>query len=630
MNRRIGFILTISFWILIFGSCISFSQNSDSIKQLISTTTDNSKLIELYQNLTKSYLNRNDSNSVKTAQKLIDLTKISGTDSDLASAYDVMGLALKTKGNVFLSVEYLLKEKELREKFADDLGLANCLKNLGESYRSFSEHVSAFENLYKALTIFKQLHYQKGIAETLNRIGAVYAEIQINDSILNAISYATESNVIAEKIRDIDLQVSNHLIIGASHIFLNNFKPGLENLFISLGLIDSANERFHRSLILKDIATAYYGLKDYPKAIQYGMQSYKYSLDDDILVYKWLSTHILFMTYQDINQIDSAYKYLNLFINYKGTLYDQDKERAIHLVEGKYQKEKYDSELKNEEKVNKMMNLIYIISFLPLLIILIAFIFRYNKLKKINLTLSQQNTIIENQKEELTILNATKDKFFSIIAHDLRNPIGSFKNTTTLLSNTHTTISEKERVEFIDLMMESSKSLYSLLENLLEWSRSQRGTIPFVPVEFQIKRISNDALDTLTSVAAQKNIKIENKINESTVITADPNMVKTIIRNLISNAIKFTPENGVITLDSILDGDNFRFSVKDTGIGMTEEMIAKLFRIDQSTTTLGTANEKGTGLGLILCKEFVEKHGGRIWVESQPQQGSTFYFTVPK
>ena len=184
-------------------------------------------------------------------------------------------------------------------------------------------------------------------------------------------------------------------------------------------------------------------------------------------------------------------------------------------------------------------------------------------------------------------------------------------------------------MEFLELMKDSAKNIYSLLENLLEWSRSQRGTIQFEPNHFPLRKIVDNNLSLAKLSAENKKIKLINLIDENINVYIDPNLITTVFRNLISNAIKFTNINGSITIDAFRDGDFYIVSVIDTGMGMSQETISKLFRIDVHVTTLGTSQEKGTGLGLILCKEFIIINGGNIWVESELGKGSTFKFTLP-
>ncbi|MFC2096403.1 sensor histidine kinase, partial [Bacteroidota bacterium] len=232
--------------------------------------------------------------------------------------------------------------------------------------------------------------------------------------------------------------------------------------------------------------------------------------------------------------------------------------------------------------------------------------------------------------EKLKGLNASKDKFFSIIAHDLRNPIAGFLNLTEILTTNFDVFTENESKEFIEVMNQASKQLYNLLENLLQWSRAQTGSITYEPKFVSVKKMVNDTIDALMINIENKSIKINIKVDEKTVVFVDENMITTVIRNLLSNAIKFTHPEGHISIRCFPKDELVELSVIDNGIGIRKEDIDKLFRIDQHLTTQGTSDEKGSGLGLILCKEFVEKNGGNIWAESDLNKGSSFIFTLPR
>ncbi len=242
-------------------------------------------------------------------------------------------------------------------------------------------------------------------------------------------------------------------------------------------------------------------------------------------------------------------------------------------------------------------------------------------------------------REKLLELNATKDKFFSIIAHDLKNPLGSFKELTKMLHDDYTEFSEEDRVETLRILKESAFSTYSLLENLLEWSRSQRGKIKYNPIDIKLSILVNDLIDYFRVSLKKKNLSISINIPLDYVVYFDTNMLNTILRNLISNAIKFTNRGGNIEIGISNIGNIGHFSefsnveviyVKDNGIGMSEDILGKLFRLDENISSLGTNEEHGTGLGLILCKEFLDKNGGKILVESELQKGSTFIILLPK
>ncbi len=254
-----------------------------------------------------------------------------------------------------------------------------------------------------------------------------------------------------------------------------------------------------------------------------------------------------------------------------------------------------------------------------------------------------QKLLILNEKlliseQKLTIANETKDKFFSIVSHDLKNPLSALITGTDLLFNYYDRFNDEDRIIKIRKISESSKFLFKLLDNLLQWSRSQTNSIEFNCTKNDLVCVINSNIELLKLNAESKNILIKYTGNNYIESNFDVEMINTVIRNLISNAIKFTPEGGTVEIGTIIleektsdvyAENKINIYVKDSGVGMSEETINKLFRIDVNITTEGTNKEKGTGLGLILCKEFVEKHKGKIWVESEVGKGSTFWFSLP-
>jgi PAS domain S-box-containing protein len=237
---------------------------------------------------------------------------------------------------------------------------------------------------------------------------------------------------------------------------------------------------------------------------------------------------------------------------------------------------------------------------------------------------------IEKYTAELKELNQTKDKFFSIIAHDLKSPFQGLLGYSQILTTEYATLPEEEKLFFINGIGELSQSAFRLLENLLEWSRMQTGRISFNPEEINLKKELSATLSLLIQTARNKEIELEEMINSDISVYADKNMLSTIVRNLISNSIKFTNQGGKITIDSDLFDKMVQITVSDTGVGMKQEDIGKLFKLDKNFSTHGTNKEEGTGLGLLLCKEMVEKNGGKIWVESKVGVGSKFIFTIPQ
>ena len=241
----------------------------------------------------------------------------------------------------------------------------------------------------------------------------------------------------------------------------------------------------------------------------------------------------------------------------------------------------------------------------------------------------QTEFIISHQNYELKKLNADKDRFISILAHDLKNPLGSMLGLSELLFKNVRRYDINKTEEFINLIFKSAQSTLNLLDDILNWVRAQSGKLPFEPLVLSFEEICTNVLDNLKLTADNKNIKISHFAPTEINIYADRNMLETILRNLISNAIKFTNKNGNINIYAIQDVSFATFTVSDNGVGMTTETLKRLFDITQKITSEGTESERGTGLGLLLCKEFVEKHGGKIWVESEIGKGSEFKFTIP-
>ena len=237
--------------------------------------------------------------------------------------------------------------------------------------------------------------------------------------------------------------------------------------------------------------------------------------------------------------------------------------------------------------------------------------------------------IIKNQNEELLRLNAAKDKFFSIIAHDLKNPFSAIIGSSELLLSRADNRDIQEINRYATIINQSSKKALDLLLNLMEWSQIQTGRMKFEPEYFDIHFLVEEAIELLACNAEEKFISIRNTVAEKTMVHADKIMISVVLRNLISNALKYTNVNGLITISSKQQKHKLIISVHDNGVGIAQEVQNKLFKIHGVHSTLGTMKETGTGLGLILCKDFLEKNKGEIWIESEVNIGTTFYFSLP-
>lgn len=236
---------------------------------------------------------------------------------------------------------------------------------------------------------------------------------------------------------------------------------------------------------------------------------------------------------------------------------------------------------------------------------------------------------VVHTKEELEVLNDQKTKLFSIIAHDLRSPLTSLLTLGEMIDLMGDSMSRDDLIEHITGMSDNVRIVYSLLENLLEWARIQMDQVAFSPCVLDLHELTSRTTELLGPVGAQKSVAVLNDVPEGIQGYGDLNMIDTIIRNLTNNSVKFTPENGSVTISAVQDEDAVTISIRDTGVGIPAQRLKTLFVLDKGSTTRGTKGEKGSGLGLILCSDMVKKNGGKIWAESEEGNGSTFFFTLP-
>ena len=248
--------------------------------------------------------------------------------------------------------------------------------------------------------------------------------------------------------------------------------------------------------------------------------------------------------------------------------------------------------------------------------------------------ISKQKKVEKQLKElvsELQKTIASKDKFFSIIAHDLKSPFATMTSFINLMKQYYDSLDKRKIFSMVKELEQSQKNSFELLQNLLSWSRMQSGLMKYHPIDYDLYYVVEKLISMNQQKAEQKNIRINNTLQPGLFIYSDSYMIQTTLRNLVTNAIKFTAEKGKITLHAKdYDEDFYEIIVEDTGIGIPQKDINKLFKVETTYSTFGTKNEKGTGLGLVLCRDFVEKNGGEIWVTSEEGHGSSFHFTVMK
>ncbi|MCB8964333.1 MAG: tetratricopeptide repeat-containing sensor histidine kinase [Bacteroidales bacterium] len=586
-------------------------RNSESIEMLkqaaeISNTISDYKLeAEMYQQIAYHYRLLHDLNrAIEYSLKAMNIKINHKIYDDIANNYSFIGSLHRDLKNFDLAEDYYLKAYEIWLKENDDPGLSEAYNNLGIIYEEKNDYQKALEYLSKSLDLSKKLNDSLGIATTYNNIGLIYTRIEQIDYGINA--YIKSLN-ISNKINEISSYLNTCNNIAKAYLKKNDL---------------AQSEKYVNTVINK--------IKE---------------VDDLTIIQE---------TYEILSEVNGrkgnykkAYEYKKIQLAYNDSLYNQQQIRNIIEMQTRFESEakereiqilKKDSDIKQlEYDRQKFFQRILLIISVLLFILIISAVTSFVIIRRSNKLLAQKNAEFEDaniklleSEKSLKELNATKDKLFSIIAHDLRNPFNALMGFSDLLERNYSLLSEEERLEYIGVISDSTQNLYKLLDNLLQWTRAQTGAITYTPENFKLRNLVVQETEILIPSSEKKKINLSISIDENTTVLADKNSIATVIRNLVSNAIKFTPSNGKIEIGAHRTDKSILVSVTDTGVGINSEDLEKIFMVDSSFTTKGTANETGTGLGLLLCKEFVEKNNGKIWVDSTKGKGSTFYFTLPE
>jgi len=559
-------------------------------------------------------------------EKLDDKKGQALTLNNMANAYSYLGDTQQALG-------YYFKSLGIKEDLGDKVGVVNSYVNIGDMYLKQEDYSKAKEYFTKALDYSEELGDQQDIAWAKHKIGKMHFD---KKEYKQAMKYYSESLKIREEL-DLKSGIAESLS-DIGRIFLQQQKYGqaLHNFFESLKINQDIGNIPGIANSYLAIGECYSSSGNNQEAVRNLKQALETAKKTETLEFIRDAAEVLHKTYAKQKQFSKAYPILDLFARTNATLGNNENLRTMLRLEKNTELNKLKSEKEREAVIKdaeisqqKLQRLGLIVAFILVSLLALA-IFRSFRIKqKANILLAKQQKEIKTQRDQLHELNVTKDKFFSIIGHDLRNPFSALIGLTKVLVAEFENFSTDQVKELLDSIYKSSENTYNLLGNLLEWARSQTGKIQWNPENVELNQVARSTVELLSRNAQQKNIRLQNEINGKTFVTADKNMLQTVFRNLISNAIKFTPDGGSITIHS-REIDNFiETRVSDTGVGIGEKDIEKLFRIDTHFSRSGTNDEQGTGLGLILCKEFLLKNGGNIWVESEVGKGSSFIFTLP-
>lgn len=583
--------------------------------------------------LSYTYLRNAPENTLKYAQEALALSQKISFSKGEGAALSQIGSFYWQVGKYPRAMSYYLQALSIEEKIGNKEGIARNLNNLGLVYDSQNNLDKALEYYQKSLRIDKEINNYQAIPFGLNNIGVIYYRKKEYGKALE--SYL-EGLRIAEK-------NSDQSLIGVS---LNN----IGDVYLSVGKYDDAIRFQKQAMILEEkindqegvaysldaLAKSYIALGKLDSAEYYIMQAVQVNQKLGI-------TPQLKENYQSIKEIAfqrkdymKAYWYANAYSTILDSLFSKDKNELINQLEQNYELGKKQAEidvLQNEniikqqeiEKQN-LWRIIWVISFGVALAFVFGLYFLYYQRNKANTKLNNINTQLNKTNRELRDLNATKDKLFSIISHDLRSPFSTLKSSLELMRMNAFSPEEIEQVS--TQLHQNVENISYTLDNLLQWSMFQMKKGERTHIEkVALNEVIEETVNFYAEVAKNKEITLATNLLPDLYVNVDKNQMRFVFRNLLNNALKFTFPQGKITISSHIKGENIEIVVADTGVGMTEEQIDKLFS-PANRSTRGTKGEKGTGLGLLLCKEFVENNGGTISVTSQQYKGSYFLITM--
>jgi len=659
MKKWLGIELTaiVFLMLLLTIPCVALC-DTDSLENLLQKKLGPRQRLDILINIAKAKHHEGDRHCLIYAEDALMLADSIKDVERIAEANHISGLSWKLCGDNSTAILKLYhaaenyKVQNMQQKYSI------VLADIGETYRANGNHSISIEYLRSALTIQKELADSQNLAITYNRLAASnyevfisqpsyqkfvkganqgYEEIQriletdipLKQCLDSTLNFIENSEQIAKKLALYEIVISNNTILGATYAAIFEFNK-------ADSILNFALEMILRNKVEKEIPLIYYNFarlrmyeKRYEEAINFSLQAFDLAQKNETKIYRLLSSYLLGELYQKVENYPAAIKYMNIAHEEISYYYKNDLGLRINALQFQNELDKKESNLVLQRTKTKY--LIHFVMYISIIFILFfaSILLKNKKLKKLNLQLERKSHTIALQNEELKILNAEKDKFFSIIAHDLKGPLGTFVSINDLILEEI----EKKRIEKVKLLSGNlqivSYHIYGLLENLLDWSRIQRNSIQFNPKPVRLNRLIEESVQLVSDGAKRKGINLTINTIENLEIVTDPNMVQTILRNLASNAIKYTSEGGTVTVSAKLKDDKALICVEDTGIGMSPEIIDGLFKLNGSSNRLGTDQEPSTGLGLILCKEFVEKMGGEINIESETGKGSKFSVTLP-
>ncbi|MFP4556709.1 MAG: tetratricopeptide repeat protein [Bacteroidales bacterium] len=558
--------------------------------------------------------------AIEFYDKAINLAKRNDFSDNIGRLFRYLGNAYYYKGEFDKSLEAHLLSQEYAKEHNDEHGIASAYNNIGLIYMKMADYDLALENYLKSEMFFSKLENNLNHGMALINIGNIY---YFKNDLPNALDYYKQALNISEEANlpsQIALASQNLSIVYQD---LKNIEEALRYGVKAYNLYRENNDVYGLTNITRNVGYLYFDVDSLAKAEKLFLESIRYARQTNSLQSISDSYKALSDFYSNKGDYKRAYEYLaaqNLVVD---SLYEMETDRKLAELEATH-------ELDRQKKEHKLLQKFFILMSILALLIVFVLLFNYRVKVNANRDLKEKNVKIEEQNMELEEINATKNKFFSIIAHDLKNPLAAFIGFMDTLQEKIQDMTAQEQKENLKQVTMLAENMLDFLENLLKWGRSQVGVLEFKPENVNLNALVEQAIRIVSWNAITKNISIHNRVDDSLMVMCDKNMLLTVMRNLISNAVKFSYQGDEISITSDNKEDGVSLLVKDNGIGIPEEELDQLFKIDTRVKRPGTAKEMGTGLGLILCKEFVEYHGGNMIFHSQEGKGSVFGFTIKR
>jgi len=561
-------------------------------------------------------------NASKIADELGDAELKLSIINDIAGEYGYLG-------NYALALKNYLAGIEIAEEIDNKLMLSIITENIANLYVSQKDFKQAMIFYKKVKSINREINDPVFMAETSSNMASAYADM---GKLEHAMFNVNSSIKTFEEEKIMDWLAYAYEIKGKIYLKQNKFKWAMYWYRQSELLHKELNDERSEIPLLNGIAMANLKLNNDSISEKYVLRAMTLSEKISDLAGIKESAEILYTLKKKNEQFKEALNYHELFQKISDTLTLNENKKGLTMLKTKieYDQQKEQLIIENKEALAKQWRYLYIALFLLFVFLAITVLIRKNATtqKALNKELLLKQTDLEKKEEHLKYLNETKNKLFSIIGHDLRGPIGAFQGLIKLFKEGEMT--KEEFLGFVPKLKSDIDHIAFTLNNLLSWGQTQMNGAITKPKNTYIEHIVEENIALLSEIANLKNIKLINRVESNTLTWSDTDQMDIIIRNLVSNALKFTPENGMVTVGAVEKTNHWEIFVRDNGIGMNEETMGKIFSMSETHTTYGTNDEKGTGLGLSLCKEMVEKNNGTIWVNSAINKGSSFYFTVPK